>query len=52
VDANLVNTRLGIALAMLGQKDEAKAAFGAVTAPPRNEIARFWTTWLDQAPAA
>ena len=52
VDANLVNTRLGIALAMLGQRDEAKAAFGAVTAPPRNEIARFWTTWLDQAPAA
>lgn len=52
VDANLVNTRLGIALAMLGQKAEAKAAFQAVTASPRAEIARFWTTWIDQAPAA
>ncbi|MBA4761169.1 hypothetical protein [Sphingomonas sp.] len=52
VDANLVNTRLGIALAMLGQKEEAKAAFQAVTAAPRSEVARFWTTWIDQAPAA
>lgn len=52
VDANLVNTRLGIALAMQGQKAEAKAAFQAVTAAPRGEIARFWTTWVDQAPAA
>jgi tetratricopeptide (TPR) repeat protein len=52
VDANLVNTRLGIALAMLGQKAEAKAAFGAVSATPRSEVARFWTTWIDQAPAA
>lgn len=52
VDANLVNTRLGIALAMQGQKAEAKTAFQAVTAAPRGEIARFWTTWLDQAPVA
>jgi len=52
VDTNLVNTRLGIALAMQGQKAEAKAAFQAVTAAPRGEIARFWTTWVDQAPAA
>lgn len=52
VDANLVNTRLGIALAMQGQKAEAKTAFAAVTGAPRAEIARFWGTWLDQAPAA
>lgn len=52
VDANLVNTRLGIALAMQGQKAEAKTAFQAVTGAPRGEIARFWATWLDQAPAA
>ncbi len=52
VDANLVNTRLGIALAMQGQKAEAKTAFQAVTAAPRGEIARFWSTWIDQTPAA
>lgn len=47
VDANVVNTRLGIALALAGQKAEAKTAFGAVTGTPRGEIAKFWTTWLD-----
>lgn len=52
VDAALVNTRIGIAHAMLGQKAEAKAAFGAVSGGQRAEIARFWSTWVDQAPAA
>jgi len=47
VDANVVNTRLGIALALSGQKAEAKTAFAAVTGSPRGEIAKFWTTWLD-----
>jgi len=47
VDTNVVNTRLGIALALSGQKAEAKTAFGAVTGSPRGEIAKFWTTWLD-----
>ncbi|HEY0621850.1 hypothetical protein [Sphingomonas sp.] len=47
VDTNVVNTRLGIALALSGQKAEAKTAFGAVTGTPRGEIAKFWTTWLD-----
>lgn len=51
VDANVVNTRLGIALALSGQKAEAKTAFGAVTGTPRADIAKFWTTWLDM-PAA
>lgn len=52
VDANLVNTRLGIALAMQGQKAEAKTAFQSVSGAQRGEIARFWATWVDQAPAA
>lgn len=51
VDANVVNTRMGIALALSGQKAEAKAAFATVTAGPRGDIARFWTAWVDQ-PAA
>lgn len=51
VDASLANTRLGIALALSGQKAEAKTAFGAVTGSPRADIAKFWTTWLD-LPAA
>lgn len=45
VDANLINTRLGIALAMTGDKAGATAAFNAVSGP-RQELARFWTLWL------
>lgn len=47
VDANIVNTRLGIALALSGQKAEAKTVFGTVTGSPRADIAKFWNTWLD-----
>lgn len=47
VDANVVNTRLGIALALSGQKAEAKTVFASVSGSPRGEIAKFWTTWLD-----
>lgn len=47
IDANVVNTRLGIALALSGQKAEAKTAFAAVTGSPRGEIAKFWTAWID-----
>jgi hypothetical protein len=50
VDANTVNTRLGIALALGGQKDTARTAFAAVTGP-RQQVATFWTMWLDQPPA-
>lgn len=46
VDADEVNTRLGIAQARAGQKDAARATFAKVTGP-RVEIARFWTLWLD-----
>jgi tetratricopeptide (TPR) repeat protein len=47
VDASLVNTRLGIALARAGQRTEADAAFRAVTGP-RAEIANLWLVWLAQ----
>ncbi|GGB31416.1 hypothetical protein GCM10011380_20980 [Sphingomonas metalli] len=50
VDADEVNTHLGIALARSGDKAGAKAAFGAVKAAPRSNIAALWTTYLD-APA-
>lgn len=52
IDADVVNTRLGIALARSGQKDAAKAAFHAVGGTTRKDIAQFWLLWLDQAPAA
>lgn len=52
IDADVVNTRLGIALARAGQKDAARAAFQAVTGPARKEVAQFWLLWLDQAPTA
>lgn len=44
-DANLLNTRLGAALALAGQRAEAEAAFRAVTGP-RAELAQFWLLWL------
>ena len=48
VDANVANTRLGIALAMAGQRAEAEAAFRAVTGP-RAELAALWLTWLGRS---
>ena len=48
IDANLANTRLGMALALAGQKAEAEAAFKAVTGP-RADIAGYWLVWLGQA---
>jgi tetratricopeptide (TPR) repeat protein len=47
VDANLVNTRLGMALAMSGQKAEAQTALKAVTGP-RADLAALWLAWLNQ----
>ena len=46
VDADAVNTRLGIALARLGQAAEAKKAFAAVGGT-RSDIAKYWTLWVD-----
>lgn len=48
IDADTVNTRLGIALARSGQKDAAREAFKAVTGAARKDIAEFWLLWLDQ----
>lgn len=49
VDANLVNTRLGIAYALSGQRPLAETALRAVTGP-RAELAAFWLLWLQQPP--
>ena len=52
VNADAVNTHLGIALAASGDKAGAKTAFGAVTTGTRGEIAGLWTFWLDHPEAA
>ena len=44
-DPNLVNTRLGAALALAGRRPEAEAALRAVTGP-RADLAGFWLAWL------
>jgi len=49
VDANLVNTRLGMALALSGNRAEAEAAFRAVTGP-RAELAAYWLLFAAQPP--
>ncbi len=48
VDADEINTRIGIAHARAGQSAEAKAAFAKVTNGPRGEIANFWSLYVDQ----
>lgn len=50
-DTNLINLRLGAALAQSGQRAEAETALRAVTGP-RAEIANFWLLWLERRPAA
>jgi tetratricopeptide (TPR) repeat protein len=47
VDANVVNTRLGAALAMSGQGDAAKQVFASVSGP-RAALAKYWIVWIDQ----
>lgn len=44
-DANLLNIRLGAALALAGNRAEAETAFRAVTGP-RAELAQLWLLWL------
>lgn len=51
VDADEVNTRLGIALAKSGDKAGALEAFGKVNGPLRRKIADLWTAWVN-APTA
>ena len=50
-DANLLNTRIGMALARSGDAAGAKAAFAQVQGP-RKELADFWTVYLDHPPVA
>lgn len=45
-DANIVNLRLGAALARAGQRAEAETALRAVGAGPRQELAQYWLLWL------
>lgn len=52
VDADTVNTRMGIALAGAGDKAAAKAAFALVKTAPRSDIAGLWTLYLDNPPTA
>lgn len=52
-DADLINIRLGAALARAGQRAEAEAAFRAVNANgPRGTLAAFWLLYLQHPPAA
>lgn len=48
VDANVANTRLGIALARSGDKAGAAAALGAVKGEPRETLAAYWTLWMNR----
>jgi tetratricopeptide (TPR) repeat protein len=49
-DTNLLNSRLGAALALAGRRAEAEAAFRSVTGP-RADLAGFWLAWLARRPA-
>ena len=50
-DPNLINTRLGAALALAGRRAEAETALHAVTGP-RADLAAFWLVWLARQPQA
>ena len=52
VDADEINTRMGIALARSGDKAGAKTAFAAVQGAPRSGIAALWTAYVDSPPTA
>jgi Flp pilus assembly protein TadD len=50
VNADEVNLHRGIAYQQLGQKDQARAAFGAVKAGPLANLAALYQTSLDLPP--
>lgn len=50
IDANVANTRLGIAYALSGQRPQAETAFRAVTGA-RADLAQMWMLWLQRRPA-
>lgn len=47
IDANVANSRLGMALALAGNRAEAETAFKAVTGA-RADLASYWLLWLSQ----
>jgi tetratricopeptide (TPR) repeat protein len=47
-DPNLLNSRLGMALALAGRRAEAETAFRAVVGP-RADLAAYWLAWLARA---
>jgi tetratricopeptide (TPR) repeat protein len=49
-DRNLLNLRLGAALAMAGQRAEAEAALRSVNGPS-TDLARLWLAWLGRRAA-
>lgn len=49
-DPGLVNTRLGAALALAGQRAEAETALRAVIGP-RAALSSYWLAWLARRPA-
>lgn len=51
VNADEVNTHLGIALSRSGDKAGAQAAFAMVKGSPRNDIAALWTAWVTSTAA-
>lgn len=50
-DPALVNSRLGAALALGGQRVEAETALRLVAAGPRSGLAAYWLAWLARRPA-
>jgi len=49
-NADIVHLHRGIAFAMSGDKDKARADFTTITAVPQIEIAKLWIVWLDSPP--
>ena len=56
VDSSEVNVRLGKALHLAGQREQAEAAFRSAAAPARPgvyaDLARFWLAWVSPRSAA
>ena len=51
VDADMINTRLGMAQVLAGQKDAAKATFAKINGP-RKALAKYWMIYIDHPPVA
>jgi hypothetical protein len=52
VDAQQVNLRLGMALALSGAKPDAKTSFASVNQGANADIAGLWTQWVDMSGGA